>query len=413
MRTIHRLGLVLLSLALACDSSGEKKRTSSRFPDEDPFARQIFGRVSRGADVVQDATVLLSPAQGYPTGEASLGDGNATLLANTDRNGLFRFVQAPSIYDLSVYKDREVVAFLGLLNRFLDLPISADGPVQGFTASVIATTDPPPAAGNAIAFFVTGSDARAISGDASPYVVTFRQFESRLTLIAVEYVRSEGLAAAVREGQVDIRATSGGRFAATVATTELRQETTNEVSFAVQAPDGFALQPFDVIMDFGVRTAALSLGRLPPQKALKLTPAQFPPARYIVRATATNGEAILSSAFLQFDPFATVPIPISLPTLAGETSFDGATFSASGTTGVVEHVLTPLSPNGLALRMITTNRMVSVPDVTRLGLPHPAGSYTWTVQHFPTLARTDFLANSDMRLFTPVATTAPRTIELR
>ncbi len=404
------LGALVAPFATACDSSGEEV-APSEFPDEQPvFGRQLQGRVLRGAATVRGAVVHVAPAPVFGT-DSTLDPTSGAFLTTTDDSGRYRVLNGPFAYDLSVRKDREIATFRGLMGRLFDVPLGAEEPAEGFRSVVVASTVPPPTPGNAVAFFVAGPDARSLSGSANPHVVTFRRFESVVTLLAVEYPLRDGPAIAVREGRVDIRVTNGGTVGAVVLTDPISSDRAREIALVVNAPPGFSTLPLDVVMDFGVRTASRPVARIAAGTPLRMTIVKD--ARYFVRAVAEERGALLDSGLLSFDPWPTPgQVKIELPRLAVDTSFDGASGFAAIGAGVVEHVLVPFAADGSALRVATHDRTTMLPDATRVGAPRASGRYAWTVQHFPTLKRTDNLAGEDVRMFTPVATTAPRTIDL-
>jgi hypothetical protein len=65
------------------------------------------------------------------------------------------------------------------------------------------------------------------------------------------------------------------------------------------------------------------------------------------------------------------------------------------------------------VRIATTDRATTLPDVTRVGLPQPAGRYTWTLEHFPTLVHIERFSGVDARVVPPSWTSAPRVIDVR
>jgi hypothetical protein len=152
-------------------------------------------------------------------------------------------------------------------------------------------------------------------------------------------------------------------------------------------------------------------------------------ARYFVRATAKQGESISDSG-LQYLDLSISKTTVLLPRAVKESSFDAATgFTAvadnticeiTPTFGtdkpacrsVVEHVLVPASATGTSLRLLTTDRVTALPDVTSLGVPAVRGRYTWTVLQYPTQSRVDGISGEDVRVVVPFSTTAPRVIDL-
>jgi hypothetical protein len=444
------VGALICAVAVAaCDSTPEKQTPceaglcsspSSTFAQEDQFARQIEGRILRGTEVVPGALLQLEPAPGLAwderlrntaAGDPSLGN-RSEYITSSDLGGKYHITNGPFFYDLSIRKDREVAVFRTLGARYFEPPLGADAPVSGFTATVAAATDLPVEAGNLVAFFVGGAEARTARGDGSSLVVMFRHFEALVTMTAVEYVASGGLAAATRAGRVDVHLTNGGAASTIVPMKAIEAVAVNDIKFVALPPAGYALSMLDVVMDLGVRTSARPVARIAAGSTLHL--AIVPGARYFVRATATHAGAIADSGLQPFDPFqdavaVTLPPPITDATfdgingfsaVAAPTACDAANALAKAQdpkaaavpcVSLIEHVLVP-SAIGTSFRVVTTDRAASLPDLTRIGVPRPAGPYSWTVQQFPTLKRTDNLSGEDIRVFVPVSITAPRVIDL-
>jgi hypothetical protein len=424
----------LLALALVGCDSAEDVTPPSTFADEVPESRTMGGRVLAGTEPVPGALVRVDVSPGYAT-DADL-DARASgidRLPRTDTTnaaGAYRFAFAPISHDLSIRAGRELLVFRALGVRTFDVPLGALAAPSGFTAQVALGTAPPVKAGNAVAYFVSGPAARALTGDSATRVVRFRQFEDTVTLHAVEYVASIGPSAAVAHGQLDVRVRDGATVTATVPTTPL-SETAKPV-FEATPPAGFTLDPLEIEMDFGQRTSAVQVARVTAGVASPITVVIG--ARYAVHGRARQSDGQLSdSGRMLFDPFQstitlTLPVPISaeapidddavLPGRAsdtvGPTILDaGGVLGAKLRKGVVEHVLTPESGAGPVIRVATSSRSTTLPDATLFGFARPTGRHTWTLQHFGTLAHIDNLSGEDGRVTPPSWTSAPRIIVLR
>ena len=434
---LHALVLALASalslcVYVGCDNGGDAPDPKSFFVTEDPYARQIGGRVLHGTEAVAGANVKIEPALAFAAYDHLPAAGIAGYQTNTDLGGKYYVQNGPFFYDLSVRKDREVVVFRALANRYFEPPLGADVPLRGYTARVAPTTMPPVAAGNAIAYFVAGNQARTVAADGSSLVATFRDFKSRVNLHAVEYVASRGLTSAVRWGFADIPVTDGTATSALVYMNEIPLATdggaTDATDVLINAvpPPGFTVSSIELVMDLGLRTSAQVIARL--ENNVPRTVQIVRPARYFVHAIAKQGDAIADSGLQYFNPF--VKLDTFLPRVVKESSFDPATgFTAvadnticeiTPTFGtdhpacrsVVEHVLVPESAAGTSLRLLTTDRVAALPDVTSLGVPPVHGRYTWTVLQYPTQRRVDGISGEDVRVVVPFSTTAPRVIDV-
>jgi len=425
--------LALGALYVGCDGRGDAPEPRSLFGTEDPYARQVEGRVLRGTEIVAGAVVRLQAASDFGSYDRLDAAGVGGWQTSTGQGGKYHVTNGPFFYDLSIRKDREVVVFRGLANRYFEPPLGADAPLRGYSATVAATTMPAPAAGNALAYFVSEPESRTVSADGSTLVATFRNFDSRVRLHAIEYVASAGLASARRWGYVDVPVTSGGATSALVfmntigLADDAGANESNDLVIDAVPPPGFTVSSIDLGMDLGLRTSAQVIGHPTSGKPFHVDIVRT--ARYFVRVIGKQGAAISDSGLQFLNPFV-AKTTVLLPRAVKEASFDAATgFTAvadnticeiTPTVGasdpacrsVVEHVLVPTSATGTSLRVSTTDRVTALPDVTSLGLPALSGRFTWTVLQYPTLKRLDSLSGEDVRVLTPVSTRAPRVIDL-
>ena len=237
--------------ASACDS-GEEVTPASTFADEVPESRNIGGRVLAGTEPVPGALVRVDVSPGFAT-DAELEARAGNQLPRTDTAngaGSYRFAFGPLSHDLSVRAGREMLVVRALGVRTFDVPLGVEAVPSGFAANVVPTTNPPTKAGNAVAYFVSGQDARTLAGDSGTRVVKFRRFESTVTLHAFEYVARLGPSAAVAHGQLDVLVRDGVTVTPIVPM-ELLPATAKPV-FEATPPSGYALEPLDVEMDFGL-----------------------------------------------------------------------------------------------------------------------------------------------------------------
>jgi hypothetical protein len=420
--------------ALACDSS-EDPKPASMFPELDPTSRDLVGHVHAGSELVAGAFVRVDPSAGFAASPflVAASDTNPRFARTgaTDTGGFFRFEFAPFVYDLSIAHGRDLYVFHEVVTRAFDPVFAVDPPVTGWKARVLATTNPPPAAGNATVFFVSGVDARTIApvaGTSGALDAVFRHFDSTVTLHAIEYVRAGGPAAAVAEGKLDVRVRDGAIVSPVVAMTPITAMAA--ATFDVTAPAGHALAALELEMDLGLRTSAVPLPLTHAMPGAILNFAVATDARYFVRARATQAGAVSDSGRFRVNPFdknvIVLPPPVSTEapiddqaiamgegttTMAAPAQLArGGALSARFAKGIVEHALVPESGNGTTVHVVTPERTTSLPDASALGLAPPSGRYLWTVQSFPTLAFTDHLGGEDGRVVPPSWTSAPRVI---
>lgn len=423
----------LLSFVLfvaACDS-GDELTPVSTFPPEDTVARNLAGQVVQGPQPVEDALVLIQADPSLANDarlEATADPQMFPRTMATDANGLYRFTFAPLHYDISVRHARDVFSFKNVASRYFVPPVGPDAPIRGFKARIVPSTNPPPAAGHAVAYFVAGEDARTIlPSSPEPFEATFRRFDTVITVHAVEYVASLGLASAVAEGQVDIRVVHGAVVSPQIAMTPITA--TRTVSFDVTPPPGYTLAPLEIDVDYTPRTSALAVGTVAPGASLTLNVATG--AHYGVRATATKDGAASMSGRLIFDYMDTVvlklPPPVSAespidddapPGIAPSMLVDpvlepGASLSARISGGIIEHTLVPAAGTGAIIHVATAARATPLPDLARLGLPRATGRYVWTMECFPGLPRIENFAGEDARITPSSWKSAPRVIFVR
>jgi hypothetical protein len=443
----------------ACDRS-ENHEPTSEFPTEDTNARALHGLILQGTEPVGGALVTIDPDLSLyndtilPDAESPIDGGfMATPFFRaeaTDPAGQYFFQLAPFRYDLTVLAGRDVVVFRELSTRSIAAPLGEDASVHGYTAGVAPMTVPPPLAGHALAYFVSGADARAIDVTASgPLVATFRQFDTTITLHAVEYVAAKGIASATAEGTLDIHVINGRAISPIVAMTPITNQQTLKMS--ATPPAGYAIDAFEIDVDLGVRTSLHAIATvggslvdtsaggttgdgvpLAPVYRAVLPVSVIATARYAITARATKSGATTTSGrhFVGFgEENLLLPPPVSLASPIDDTVVASGTtgslsavsvsanalFSARITGGVIEHLLTPANgvtaDNGL-IRIITDARDTTLPDVTRFGLASLTGRYVWTVEHFPDYARIDQFSGEDARVFAHSWKSAPRLLDL-
>lgn len=428
------MALAFVASIVACDS-GEDPKPVSTFPDLAPTSRDLVGHVHAGTEVVAGAFVRVDPSAGFAASPFLLAasDTNPRFARTgaTDTGGFYRFEFAPFVYDLSIAHGRDLYVFHDVLTRAFDPVFAVEPPITGFKARVLPTTNPPPAAGNATVFFVSGIDARTIApvtGTSGALDTVFRHFDSTITLHAIEYVAAQGPAAAVAEGKLDVRVRDGVVVSPVLAMTPITAIAA--ATFDVTPPAGHALAPLELEMDLGLRTSAVPLPLTHAVPGAILNFAVATDARYYVRARATQGGAVSDSGRFQVNPFdknaIVLPPPVSteapiddqaIPMGEGTTTMTapavlalGGPLSARLTKGIVEHALVPESGTGTIVHVVTPERTTSLPDASALGLLPPSGRYLWTVQSFPTLAFTDHLGGEEGRVIPASWKSAPRVI---
>jgi hypothetical protein len=434
VRWIRSVALALVASIVACDS-GEDPKPTSTFAELDPTSRDLVGHVHAGTEVVAGAFVRVDPSAGFAASPFLLaaGDTNPRVARTgaTDTGGFYRFEFAPFVYDLSIAHGRDLYVFREVRTRAFDPVFAVEPPITGFKARVLPTTNPPPAAGNAVVFFVSGSDARTVApvaGTSGALDAVFRRFDSTITLHAVEYVGAGGPAAAVAEGKLDVRVRDGVVVSPVLVMTPITAIAA--ATFDVTPPDGYALAPLELEMDLGLRTSAVPLPLTHAVPGAILNFAVATDARYYVRARATQGSAVSDAGRFRVNPFdrnaLVLPPPVSteapiddqaIPMGEGTTTMTapavlalGGPLSARLTKGIVEHALVPESGAGTIIHVVTPERTTSLPDASVLGLPPPLGRYLWTVQSFPTLASTDHLGGVEGRVIPASWKSAPRVI---
>ena len=428
------MALAFVASIVACDR-GEDPKPASTFADLDPTSRDLIGHVHAGTEVVAGAFVRVDPSAGFAASPLLLAAGDTnprfTRTGATDTGGFYRFEFAPFVYDLSVAHGRDLYVFHDVLTRAFDPVFAVEPPITGFKARVLATTNPPPAAGNATVFFVSGADARTIAPvPETPGALdtVFRRFDSTITLHAIEYVAAGGPAAAVAEGKLDVRVRDGVVVSPVLPMTPITAIAA--ATFEVTPPAGYSLAPLELEMDLGIRTSAVPLPLTHAVPGAILNFAVATDARYYVRARATQGGAVSDSGRFRVNPFdknpLVLPPPVSteapiddqaMPMGEGTTTMNapavlalGGPLAARLTKGIVEHALVPEGGTGTIVHVVTPERTTSLPDASALGLPPPSGRYLWTVQSFPTLGSTDRLGGEEGRVIPASWTSAPRVI---
>ena len=408
----------------ACDTS-EGPTPASQFVTEEPGARSLFGQVLQGTEPVSGALVVVDADPNLASNLILPGPDKFARSVSTDPAGAYHLQYAPTRYDLTVLRDRDVFVVRDIESRFFAPALGADVTPRGFTARIVPSISPAPPAGHALAFFTSGPDARTLTPiDSTALLATFRQYDTFITLRVVEYVAAVGLTAAVAEGKVDFRVVDGTTVSPNVGMTPIANK--QKVTFAAVPPPGFTLGPLVVEMDLGLRTSAHTVTTALPGVPLEIS--VVTDARYAVRTVATAKDGATSTSGRHF--FGFVPETLELPPpLSVEAPFDdtapppaasdslsppmlasNGTLSVRFDQGMVEHVLTPVTGTGPILHIATASRATTLPDVTRFGLQRPAGRYTWTVEHFPDYFHPEQFGGEDGRVSPPSWKSAPRIV---
>lgn len=390
----------------------------SVFPAEDRRAREVFGVVRRGEDLVSGALVRAEPSF-----DASSGEPNA-LVATTVTNevGFFDGLRtAPLRYDLSIKLDRanasdsDVLVYRGLGWRYLEPSI--EGPrtfTRAWTSRVDVRLDKPVPDGCSIAFFASGDGVYGVTGDlASGLTVLGNTYALNATLHVVEFEAAGGFEKATAYGTSVVSVDAGAVRLATFTLQPIAETSFIEPKFVVKAPAGFAPSTIDVTFGFS-RTSDALLASIPIGSTKRLP--LIPNAGYTYRVTATADGAVSDTGERFFDANQLTEIelpapPIGASPLDGEALGAGETLRAEGE-GVFEHVLVPQA-GGPTVRIITRQREVTLPDVSVLGAAPAVGPYTWTVRGYPTARFPEELAGLDARRYRPMGVSRPRSLVLR
>ena len=373
-------GSLAVAVLAGCDS-GEEVTPVSTFSPEDPTSRQIFGRVYRGTEVVEGALVRVDAAPGLASDEVLAERSILSRAVSTDPSGFYRVQFAPFVYDVSVRKDAELFVMRGMQVRVVEPSLVGDPPVSGYKASVVPTTVPPPEPGHALTYLVSGADARSIEGTTGSLGVTFRKFDSVVTLHALEYVVADGLGHVVRSGKVDVRVRDGEVAAPTVVMTDVT--TRKQVTFEATLPTGYTSASLEVELDAGLRKSAALVTKttLGAPVALSIVP----DVAYSVRGRTVAGGAVSYSGRFVFDAnlakvallfpervASEAPIDDDLPASgAGPPVLEtGGSLAARFESGIVEHALTPAAGgSGPTLRLVTDARTTTLPWATSTRVP--------------------------------------------
>jgi hypothetical protein len=409
---------------VACDS-GEEPTPRSTFITETPSARQIFGRALQGTEPVAGALVRVDASSGLSSDVLLAATSELPRTASTDASGFYRLPFGPVIYDVSVRHGRELFVMRGVAARGVEVPLGADAPAAGYRARIVPTTDPPPEPGHAVAYFVSGEDARGLTGETGSLTATFRRFDTTITLHVVEYVETGGVVSVVRAGRVDVGVRDGATSAPVIATLDFPSK--KKVTFVATLPEGFTIASLAVELDAGLRTSAVAIAA--PALGVPVELTFVPGLAYTIRGRATSGGAVSRSGRMVFDPTAervelSFPPPVSAEApidddapsaggLAPATLEAGGVLAARLRSGVLEHVLTPVGGDGPTVRIVTDARATTLPDATRMGLAQPVGRYSWTLEHFPTLPFVERLSGPNGRVAPPSSVSAPKLLDIR
>lgn len=429
MLRFSRVGIAVLALggalaAAACTSSPEST-PSSEFPAEQRFSRSVIGHVYSDVNPVSDALVRMDV---NPNSAADRGFGPAPNDAfTTNGSGYFQFENSPFAYDLGIRVGRRLVVFPNLVFRYFDAQIGEGISSATYVVTLVPSVTSLPNQDVELAYLASGADAVWSKTNANGKVdIGLRSFESTVTLHVVAYPKGGTLANAVAYGNASILARSGGVTGIDVRVDPISQMGTTTI--AAEVPAGLSLDSIDVGIDFGVRSISTSVTSVSSGKPFSVPLIPF--ARWFAEARASSGKATSDSGRFFFDPNAqpgvtVVLAPVPTPKdvvwhVSSDVEDADASDSSSGAwavfgegTGVREHRFEPVAHDGPSLSLFTVDPRADLPDPRRFGFERLAGTYTWTMRHFPNATRMIDVQGVDGFTFQPSATSTPRTVELR
>ncbi|MBS2020659.1 MAG: hypothetical protein JST00_47840 [Deltaproteobacteria bacterium] len=411
---MRRSFLFAIFLLVACDSPSDPVGASNApFLEEGDGERRIAGRAFAGTEAVERIAVRMDPSGVYETDARLAATKDPSWSSFTTPGGSYGFYNAPLRYDLTFTRGAEVIVFRDLAFRYLELSIGESAPAQVFRARTRLVAQPAPKPGNAVAYFVAGGEVTGFRPDAATAEaeIDLRQFTTTTTVFAVEYDATKGIGFASAWGRSDLSLSANAVVDANLNLVPLTDSPTPLV-IDTKVPAGFTVDAIDVVLDFGALQSARVIAKIPSGGSVTYTPIPF--ARPLARAKATRADGAVSFSPAAFvDPKAG-RLELELPDAP---SFVDAPASATATVlargeGVHEHLLVPASGQGTSIRVVAAQGVVTLPDVTRSGLPAPRGKYLWSVTRWPDLVLPDNLAGREVRALSANAKTPPRPIDL-
>jgi hypothetical protein len=393
-----------------CGAAG----VESTYGQQDQFGREIAGRVRAGFKLLDRTTVRVDASEPRLQSDNTWVATDDSVVVTNDF-GFYRVTNAPLRYDLTMLRDNDVFMMRHLALRAIDPPFGDDQPPRAYTGHVELSVEPPPAPGDLAAFFVSGDDALSVTGDLTHGAdVMVGGFSTVVTLHVVTYTPQTTLTRPTGYGKVDIRVQPA--IAAPVHV--VLAPVTDQRQFGIQPILGPGVVETDteLTIDFGVRTSFHEVTVINPQRQVALL--QIPNARYIIRTHGTKGEGSSDSGIIAIDPLQAVQAPLlyAPPTLVSpaDLAFVDGPLVAEGR-GTHEHVLDPDPPGSdrARIRIVTTDREVVVPDLSRLGVPPPHGAYKWTVRRWPDVATADALSGPDARVAQATSLSEVRRVAFR
>lgn len=425
-----RLGFVALALGfagafIACGPG-------LGFP---PDTVTIKGRLVSGGLGVP-AAPFWAADRAQPVRAAAIGDATASSLRLTDASGRFFVYGFGATYDLTVARPDDpddLIVVRGLTRRdpVIDLPLRGSLPIQSAHLDVAWSVAPP--AGTKVAYFLDG----AVSGDV--------RFDG---LTQVDEDPTHGLTATWHGG-----ASTAANLNAVVYTVDAAGNPTGYVEAAYAyvilvsgRPLAIALQTTPVSgspatvstttasTDWVVDALAVDLdhgNRSTPYRLFDLEPASLPTTvslpdiaanRMVARGDAHRGGATSHGVTTGVAfPDQTLPLVVDFPapsTVSAPsdlaTDVDPSTPFTFAGDGVSEVLFTPATGKGPRVRIVTTEKTVTLGMLPDTSLFVSGASYTWTVRRWPYVPTTDAFVDAFVELgATASATTAPRSFTLK
>ena len=402
----------------------------SVFEIKDPSYRYLAGKLYSGENVVPDAVVRMDPSAGWP------GDVTTSATITTDLGGSFSMrVEAPLHYDLTAVIGGDVITARALRFRYFEPTIDAPFPAFGQATSLDlsakvdvayrsrfdVTLAAPLPAGQKLAFFATGTDAIAVTGDLEQgLTLVGARYQTAASLYAIAYDGTGDLATATAFARVDVVGVANGKDTIRLVFEPFLHA--YDLTIDAKLPPGFTITSADVLVAYS-RSSRAYVTTLVPGVTKRVTNlidtgekylayrliARTPDGRELDSGINGFGLANLEGKYDIDVDLSSFEAPVQLAPLAGAVVGLDANLEATGA-GALEHVLAPTSGTGPTLHITTTAGPTTLPPLAALSTTLPRGAYAWTTISYPRLQTADQLSGRDARRFQAALRTPSRPI---
>jgi hypothetical protein len=379
--------------------------------------RDVNGQARRGENGVS-AIVQVEPASDY----ASEKNGASTTVAS-DQAGFFGPLHHVSLrYNISFREGLDVIFYGSMAGRsvqpsFDDLP-NTPRFAHAYVAPVVLTVDPPLPADQTLTLFTSspGDKAYDIFGTYETGLsIAGSEFTFPATVHALMHNKNGDLTTATAYAKRDILVAANSVLPVHLHFDRITDFKESKATIDATSSPDFVPAQIEVRVGYS-RTSHRKVGLVDVNNTKKKFPV-FPNHLYVMyRAHVVAADGSTSDSgekgFNIFGPESLVAMPPAPILIAPpETLKTGTELVATGALGgLYEHVFVPKSGAPGSIHIVSTDVVIPLPSLQKLGASNLNSEHVWTVRAYSEIKVPEFFGGVDGRRWWRFGTSAPRTV---